>query len=106
MPSVSSTFKLQESVKKELLELLFFFYPLALVAFLNQLFLFAEKLLLARLSLEMMETAVVVSYLSQIFQNSFVIMGMMAQVQVARDYAAGEWKKIGTGVWQWIWFAP
>lgn len=90
---------------EELYELLFFFYPVALITFFQQLFLFVEKLLLAQLSLSMMETAVLVGYLAQVFQISLVIMAMMAQVWVAKNHAAGDWQKIGPGLWQWIWFA-
>ncbi len=91
--------------KKELFELLFLLFPIIFIIFFNQLFLFAEKVFLAQVSTQMMEAAVAIGYLAQIFQGAFVAMAMMAQVFVGRKHGAGEWGQIGPVIWQWIWFA-
>lgn len=81
------------------------FAPLLLVAFSNCIFLVIEKLLLARLSTEAMEAAVNSAYACQIFQGSCVALAMMAQVFIGRWNGAQEWKLIGPGLWQFIWFS-
>lgn len=86
-------------------ELLALFFPILLITFSNYLFLFIEKLLLARLSIPTMEAAVNVAYVCQIFQAPCVALSMMTQVFVGRWFGAQEWKSIGSGVWQFIWFA-
>jgi MATE family multidrug resistance protein len=85
--------------------LLSLFIPLSLVTFSNYLFLFVEKLLLARLSIQAMEAAISSAYASSIFQGSCVALAMMAQVYVGRWYGARDLKCIGPGLWQFIWFS-
>jgi multidrug resistance protein, MATE family len=79
--------------------------PIALMTFSNCLFLFVEKLFLARLSKEAMEAAVNVAYMCQIFQAPCVALAMMAQVFVGRWHGAREDRLIGPGIWQFIWFS-
>lgn len=93
------------SLKKELSELLFFFFPIVVITFFNYLFLFAEKVFLGRISTQFMEAAVAVGYLVAIFQGSLVGIAMMAQVDIGKKHAAQDWRLIGPVVWQWIWFA-
>ena len=93
------------SLKKELAELLFFFFPILVTTFLNYLFLFAEKVFLGRLSMQFLEAAMTVGYLTAIFQGSLVGIAMMSQVDIGKKHAARDWEQIGPVVWQWIWFA-
>ena len=93
---------IHEGGVKELAVLLF---PIVLVSFSQCLFLFVEKLLLARLSVEALEAAVSSSYVVMIFQAPCVALAMMAQVFVARHLGAGELKQIGPAIWQFIWFS-
>lgn len=81
------------------------FCPVLLIVFSSCLFLLVEKILLARLSLEEMEAAISVAYICQIFQIACVALAMMAQISVARWYGEGNWKAIGPGIWQFIWFS-
>lgn len=86
-------------------ELVRLFAPILLMTFSSCLFLFVEKLLLARLSLDAMEAAINAAYASQIFQAPTVALAMMAQVFVGQWRGAREWTSIGPGVWQFIWFS-
>lgn len=86
-------------------QLLVLFLPISLMTFISCLFILVEKVLLARLSVQAMESAVNASYASLIFQAPGVALVMMTQVFVGRWFGAQEWKMIGPGVWQFIWFA-
>jgi len=86
-------------------EFVLLFFPIALVNFSNYIFLFLEKLLLARYSVEAMEAAISAAYVIQIFQAPCTALAMMAQVYVGRHYGAQEYSKIGPGTWQFIWFS-
>lgn len=81
------------------------FIPILLVSFSSCLFLLVEKVLLAQLSIEEMEAAVSVAYICQIFQIVCISLAMMAQVSVAGWFGAKNWKTIGPGIWQFIWFS-
>ena len=81
------------------------FIPILLVSFSSCLFLLVEKVLLAQLSIEEMEAAVSVAYICQIFQIVCISLAMMAQVSVAGWFGAENWKTIGPGIWQFIWFS-
>ena len=52
-----------------------------------------------------MEAAVSAAYVLQMFQMPCVAIAMMAQVFVGRWYGAGNFTKIGRGLWQFIWFS-
>lgn len=92
-------------IRGEFRELLFLFFPILIVTFSNSVFLFVEKILLARLSTQAMEASVSAGYAIQIFQAPCVALAMMAQVCVGRWRGAKEWKTIGPGIWQFIWFS-
>lgn len=81
------------------------FFPVALMTFSSCFFLFIEKLMLARLSIELMEAAISISYAVQIFQVPCMALAMMAQVFVARYFGSGDHKLIGPAIWQFIWFS-
>ena len=102
MTALANRDSIQTGGFKELVNL---FFPILLITFSNYLFLFIEKLLLARVSVPTMEAAVNAAYVCQIFQAPCVALAMMAQVYVGRWYGANEWKSIGSGVWQFIWFS-
>src|ERR1700722_11772294 len=91
--------------KGGLKDLVLLFLPLSLMTFSNCLFLFVEKLFLGQLSGEAMATAVNVAYVFQVFQAPCVALVMMAQVVVGRYFGAQEFKSIGPGIWQFIWFS-
>lgn len=81
------------------------FFPLLFIGFTSSFFVLIEKLLLARLSVQEVEAAVTVAYICQIFQITCVALGMMVQIAVARWIGEQNWKKIGPGTWQFIWFS-
>ena len=86
-------------------KLILLFLPISLVTFSSAMFLFIEKLLLAYLSTQTMEAAVNAAYVCQIFQAPCVALVMMAQVFVGRWLGAQDFKVIGPGIWQFIWFS-
>lgn len=86
-------------------ELTLLFLPVLLISLSTAFLLFLEKLFFARLAQDVMEAAMNVSYICRIFQVSFTLLAMMAQVCVGRLYGAQEWKAIGPAVWQFIWFS-
>jgi MATE family multidrug resistance protein len=86
-------------------ELVFLFIPLAAVAFSNCAYLVIEKLFLVHLSPIDLEAAINAAYAWQIFQGFCIALAMMAQVYVGRCYGAKDFKAIGVGIWQFIWFS-
>ncbi|MEI8124199.1 MAG: hypothetical protein WCG42_00405 [Parachlamydiaceae bacterium] len=86
-------------------ELFFLFLPMCVMTLSNCLFLFFEKLFLAKFSVESMEAALNAAYACQIFQAPCVALSMMAQVFVGQWRGAQEWRSIGPGIWQFIWFS-
>lgn len=86
-------------------ELLILFFPILLLVFSNYLFLLVEKLYLARLSIQAMEAAISAAYACQVMQVSCIAIVTMVQVWVGHWYGAKEWKSIGPGTWQFIWFS-
>lgn len=86
-------------------KLVVLFIPIALMTFSSCLFLFIEKVLLARFSTAAMEAAVNAAYAIQIFQGPCIALVMMSQVYVGRLFGSSEWKNIGPGIWQFIWFS-
>ncbi len=81
------------------------FFPIFFILFSTSLFVLVEKVLLACLSVEEMEAAVTIAFVSMIFQVSCAGLAMMAQVAVAKWYGAGHYHAIGPGIWQFIWFS-
>lgn len=86
-------------------KLIFLFFPILMMTFSSCFFLLVEKLFLARYSVQAMEAAVSSAYACQIFQAPCVALAMMAQVFVGRWYGAEQWRTIGPGIWQFIWFS-
>lgn len=89
----------------ELKQFIRLFLPILLMTFSSCIFLMVEKLLLARLSAQSMEAAVSAAYACVLFQGPCIVLAMMCQVCVGRWQGAQDWKAIGPGVWQFIWFA-
>src|SRR5438874_1111415 len=89
----------------ELKGLFILFIPLVGTTLCNYIFQLLEKLFLSRVSSEAMAAALNATYACQIFQMASTAVVTMAQVSVARWYAAKEWHAIGPGVWQFIWFS-
>ena len=83
----------------------FLFLPVLLVSLATYLPLFMEKLFLGRISQEAMAIAVNGAYVTQIFQIPCVALAMMGQVYIGRWFGAGNYRSIGAGVWQLIWFS-
>src|ERR1700722_10160430 len=86
-------------------DLLILFFLLLVAAFSSYLYIFVEKVFLARVSVHAMEAAVNTVYACQIFQGASIAIAMMAQVFVGRWFGAQKWSAIGPGVWQFIWFS-
>lgn len=86
-------------------ELLKLFLPLLIMSFSNYIFLFLEQLLLARYSTLAMEAALCTAYVCQIFQLPCIVLAMMAQVSVGQWLGEKNFKMIGPGIWQFIWFS-
>lgn len=86
-------------------EFLFLFLPILVMTFSNFFYLFVEKLMLANLSTLAMEAAVNAAYVCQIFQAPCIAISLMTLVYIGRWRGALEFKAIGPGIWQFIWFA-
>lgn len=86
-------------------ELLRLFFPALLMTFSVCISLFVEKLYFARISAQVMEAAVSAAYACQVFQAPCVALAMMTQVCVGRWHGGLDYKAIGAGVWQFIWFS-
>lgn len=86
-------------------ELLVLFFPILVISFSSCFLLFVEQIFFARLSTQSMEAALNVAYVSRIFEGSSMALVMMAQVFVARWHGAQDFKAIGSGIWQFIWFS-
>ena len=86
-------------------ELVHLFFPILLMTFSGCLFIFVEKLFLVRISVKAMESAVYVTYACQIFQMPSIALAAMAQIFVGRWLGAKDFKMVGPGIWQFIWFS-
>lgn len=81
------------------------FFPALLMSFSSYFAIFIEKILLGRFSTESLQIAVSTNYACMIFQAPCKALAMMSQVFVGRWYGANERLKIGSGIWQFIWFS-
>lgn len=81
------------------------FFPALLMSFSSYFAIFIEKILLGRFSTEALQIAVSTNYACMIFQAPCKALAMMSQVFVGRWYGANERLKIGSGIWQFIWFS-
>lgn len=86
-------------------EVLALFFPILVVSFSSCFLPFIEQLFFARISAEAMEAALNVSYVCRIFESSCIALVMMGQVCVGRWQGAGNFRAIGSGVWQFVWFS-
>lgn len=86
-------------------DFLYLFFPALLMSFSSYFALFIEKILLGRFSTEALQIAVSTNYACMIFQAPSKALAMMSQVFVGRWYGANERLKIGSGIWQFIWFS-
>lgn len=86
-------------------DFLYLFFPALLMSFSSYFALFIEKILLGRYSTEALQIAVSTNYACMIFQAPCKALAMMSQVFVGRWYGANERFKIGSGIWQFIWFS-
>jgi MATE family multidrug resistance protein len=93
------------STKGEVKELLALFFPILIISFSSCFLPFIEQLFFARLSAHTMEIALNVNYVCRIFEGFCIALTLMAQVCVGRWHGAQEFKAIGSGVWQFIWFS-
>lgn len=75
------------------------------MSFSTYFLLLIEKTFLARISKEVMETAVNAAYVIHPFQAPCVLLAMMVQVYVGRWIGEKNYRAIGPGVWQFIWFS-
>src|SRR5438105_322229 len=91
-----------EEGSKKLLKL---FFPLLLVTFSSAIYFLLEKLFLARYSIDSMQAAVTVTYISQVFYSPCIALAMMAQVIVGRSVGAQKNNEMGPCIWQFIWFS-
>lgn len=81
------------------------FYPIVLMTFIAYLTNFLEKVMFGYLSPELIQASVETYFISWIFQTCGIRFASLAQVNVGRWYGAGEYHKIGQGVWQFVWFS-
>lgn len=81
------------------------FFPALLMSFSSYFALFIEKIFLGRFSTEAMEISISANYACMIFQSPLVALAMMSQVFIGRWYGAQERSRIGSGIWQFIWFS-
>ena len=86
-------------------DFLYLFFPALLMSFSSYFAIFIEKILLGRFSTEALQIAVSTNYACMIFQAPCKSLAMMSQVFVGRWYGANERCKIGSGIWQFIWFS-
>jgi len=79
--------------------------PLMLMTFSTYAMLFADRMILARYSVEAMNASAVASATYAIFMFSSFSLALIAEVFVGQYNGAGLFKKMGEPVWQMIWFA-
>lgn len=66
---------------------------------------FCDRLILARYSLEALETSISTFYLIQLFQIPCIRIASTAQIFVGQYNGAGKLDNIGSVIWQMIWFS-
>lgn len=93
------------TTKGKLKELLGLFLPIFLMTFSSYLFLLMEKVFLGDRSVQDMEAAVSAAYACQIMQVTCISIAALAQVFVGQWHGQQNWKLIGPGLWQFIWFS-
>ncbi len=85
-------------------EFLRLFIPIAATILSGSLLAFVERLLLARFSLEGMEAALTVMYVSRLFYFPCMAVPLMAQAAIGFHMGAQEKQAVGPCMWQMVWF--
>lgn len=79
--------------------------PLMFVFFSSTFMGFCDRWFLAYISTEAMEASMAALYLSLFFQVPCMRIASICQVFVAQNFGAGNYRAIGSHVWQMIWFS-
>lgn len=79
--------------------------PLLLFLFCESLTGFVERIFLSYHSAEAVSSSLAGTYLAFIFNNPCIVIASMAQVFVGLYHGSGELRRIGSCVWQLIWFS-
>lgn len=79
--------------------------PLMLFLFCETLTAFCERIFLSHSSVNAVHSSLNATYLAYIFQNPCMAISAMAQVFVGLYQGSGELKRIGSCIWQLIWFS-
>ena len=94
-------FPVRAGEKNELLSL---FFPVAVTILSGSLLALVERLLLARYSIEGMEAALTVMYISRLFYFPCMAVPLMAQAAIGFHIGAQEKRAVGPCTWQMVWF--
>ncbi|MBU6384035.1 MAG: hypothetical protein KGR16_06955 [Verrucomicrobia bacterium] len=81
------------------------FFPVLLIAFSGSLSFLVEKILFGSFSTSVMEAAIAVANIGQVFQLSTVAIAMMSLVFAGQRLGAQDGQSLGPCIWQYIWFA-
>jgi len=79
--------------------------PLMLFLFCEALASFCERVLLSYHSVDAVHASLSAGYLATLFQSPCIAIGAMAQVFVGFYQGSNEYRRIGSCVWQLIWFS-
>lgn len=80
-------------------------WPLMLMSFSVYAMMFADRMILSRYSMEVMNAAVVAGAAYAAFMFSMLSLALIAEVFVGQYNGSGQLKRIGEPVWQMIWFS-
>lgn len=80
-------------------------WPLMLMSFSVYAMMFADRMILSRYSMELMNAAVVAGAAYAAFVFSLLSLALIAEVFVGQYNGSGQLKRIGEPVWQMVWFS-
>lgn len=80
-------------------------WPLMLMSFSVYAMMFADRMILSRYSVEVMNAAVVAGAAYAVFMFSLLSLALIAEVFVGQYNGSGQLKRIGEPVWQMIWLS-
>lgn len=80
-------------------------WPMMLMSFSVYAMMFADRMILSRYSVEVMNAAVVASAAYGAFMFSLLSLALIAEVFVGQYNGSGQLKRIGEPVWQMVWFS-
>lgn len=80
-------------------------WPLMLMSFSVYAMMFADRMILSRYSIEVMNGAVVAGSVYSAFVFSLLSLALIAEVFVGQYNGSGQLKRIGEPVWQMVWFS-